>query len=192
MICPCQEKTIVRSRTYFVDIGGAHVFLQGSMTSSDTGPTSRCTLLMSFLHARRHRRPPTPFIGPIPIGFLRIPSPSSLRLARRNVRNSSDYSMVRRSFYIVLPFLIVSLQILASNLVFHTRAWSRESYYESVCSVFASTARKSYLVHYTQHIGARSTSGRTDPYPVTSVICTLLSTHRSCARCWKSSSAYYA
>jgi len=112
------------------------MFLQGSMTSSDTGPMSRCTLLMSFLHARRHRRPPTPFIGPIPIGFLRIPSPSNLRLARRNVRNSSDYSMVRRSFYIVLPFLIVPLQILASNLVFHTRAWSRESYYESVRSVF--------------------------------------------------------
>jgi len=51
------------------------------------------------------------------------------------------------TFYTVLPFLIVPLQILASNLVFHTRAWSRESYYESVCSVFALTARKSYLVH---------------------------------------------
>jgi len=44
--------------------------------------------------------------------------------------------MVRRPFYIVLPFLIVPLQILVSNPVFHTRAWSRESYYESVRSFF--------------------------------------------------------
>ena len=28
MICPCREKMIVRSHTYFVDIGGAHVFTE--------------------------------------------------------------------------------------------------------------------------------------------------------------------
>jgi len=105
MTCPCREKTIVRSHTYLVDIGGIHVF-QGSMTSSDTGPMLRCTPLMSFLHARRHKRLPTPFIGRIPIGFLCIPSPSSLRLARRNVRNSSDYSMVRPRY--ILHCLAVS------------------------------------------------------------------------------------
>ena len=47
-----------------------------------------------------------PFIGPIPIGFLRIPSPSSLCLARRNVRNSSGSLTVHP--YTVLPFLIHS------------------------------------------------------------------------------------
>jgi len=65
------------------------MFLQGSMTCTDTGPMSRCTLLMSFLH-------------PVDTGGRRrsslvlyrsasfVPSPSSLCLAKRNVRNSSD------------------------------------------------------------------------------------------------------
>ena len=56
--------------------------------------------------------------------------------ARRNVSNSSDYSIVRHLFYIVLPFLIVPLQILVSNPVFHTHAWLHKSYYKSVCSFF--------------------------------------------------------
>jgi len=94
--------------------------------------------------------------------------------------------------YTVLPFLIVPLQILPSNLVFHTHAWSRESYYESVRPVFALTAWNPHLILHMQHIGARSTSGRTDLYPMTSAICTLQSTHRSSAQCWKLSSVHYA
>ena len=136
--------------SYFVDVAGAHNFhvLQGLMTSSDTGPTSRCTLLMSFSRPRRDRRLPMPFIGRIRIGFFRIPSPSNLRLARRNVRNSLDSSMVRHAFYIVLPFLMSlcrSWSAVWSFIHAHGRANSVTSRYVLFC--IGCTESPSYLVH---------------------------------------------
>jgi len=152
------------------------MFLQSLMTSTDTGPTSRCTLLMSFLHARRHRRPPTLFIGPIPIGSFRIPSPSSLRLARRNVRNSSDYSTVR-------PRRILHCLAVSDSSSTDLGQQSSLSYMRMVARILLRAGTFHFLhrlhgslISYTQHIGARSTSGRTDLYPATLVICTLQST----------------
>ena len=114
------------------------------MTSADTGPTSRRTLLMSFLHARPHRRPPTPFIDRISI-FFRIHSASNLRLAKRNVRNS----MVRRAFYIVFPFLMFLYRSWPAIWSF-THAHGRANPITSQCVLFLHRLHgipHLYLVH---------------------------------------------
>jgi len=159
------------------------MFLQGSMTCTDTGPLSRCTLLMSFLHVRRHRRPPTLFIGPIPIGFLRIPSQEECQQLIRLLNGAAS----------ILHCLAVS-----DSSSTDPGQQSGLSYTRMVARILLRVGAFFFLhrlhgslILYMQHVDARSTSGRTNLYPATSVICTPQSTRRSSAQCWKSSSGYY-
>jgi len=148
MTCPCQEKTIVRSHTYFVDIGGVHVF-----TELDDEYRYWSYVEMHPAHVVL-TRPSTQeaadalhwsYTDQLLSQHQPIQPPFSQEECQELIRLLNGAATVHP--YIVLPFLIVPLQILVSNPVFHTRAWSRESYYESVRSVFASTLWKSYLVH---------------------------------------------
>ena len=167
------------------------MFLQGLMTSSDTGPMSRCTLLMSFLHAHRHRRLPTPFIGPIPIGSFCIPSPSSLCLARRNVRNSSDSSMVRSEFYTILSFSVSSStdpgqQSSLSYKHMVARILLRVSVFYFCINC---TESLSYLVHTAHWRQVHFRLHRPLPCDISHMY---TAKHTDSTQCWKLSLGYYA